>query len=1220
MRYSGGRSLLIRQCALAFFLLLPVAAHAVVPESAATTAQGTTGRGQQVQTVQLPASSHEIRAVVITPNGPSASAQATISEEPAVIIKLKEMPLGPFKRRLERGDPNRIARIRGHADKLLRDHNQIKAFIRSVEPGHNGRFRDFHFALNGLATRVKAETVEQLRRHPLVQRVYNDVGVRTLLEPNVTLTGAPTMWSVYGATGKGVRVAVVDTGIDYTHPDLGGGFGPGYKVIGGYDFVNNDADPMDDHGHGTHVAGIVAANGTLKGVAPDAQLLAYKVLDQNGSGSFSTVIAGINLAMDPDQNPLTDDAVDIITMSLGGPGDPDDAVSQAVDNAVNAGVVCTIAAGNSGSAYWTILSPGAARGAITVGASDLNDAIASFSSRGPVQQGYAIKPDVTAPGVSINSTYLNHGYAVLSGTSMATPHVAGAAALLLQLHPTWTPAQVKGALIEHAMDLGQDSFTQGGGRIQPVQSHLAQAVLVPSSLSFGLDDVALSAWSQSESVGITNLTAAEQTYSFSIASTAQAGITYEVTPSSVTLAPNETQSMTVTVTVDNALVPNPLNEPRAYGGRLVAASSMDTLTVPFAFLKSSVLNLTFDAEPWMVLIHDRNNDPTDGYGQGFYVYPGTALSTLVPPRSYDILAVFPTDPTGAYNAETRVVKEDVVVETVATVAINRSDAVNHIVLNQVDADQRPLSWDGLNADGPIGMRYFGRKNAPGLLSFGMMWRDLYFSNLSDAYTYDLKLQAISAQTNGAYYEFAYGLPDGVTQSQTLTNSTAFKHVTERYAVDPAIDRIWITDFLASHGPTWRFGTTAYYAYLTAHVLSAPFTREAYYPALPYPGFYVNQTFQDIYQYVGPVFGDGDDPFIAETANLGVSDPTTADLYQLFALDSPFLSITGEARPVNLGPPLWSAQLMNGETTIELSPVWGDAPSFYLSQTGDSDARYNSDLSYELYHGASLIQGETFPAGFYENITLSSAGVYTLKIPHHGAYWIHGQATDTLVTLTFDTRLPDKNPPSLKTFRLLTGGEITDTITASHTPGRIMITVQDDIRLAGVAAYYGVGGAWQPLSLPPVISGATYTAVVDLPSALFSGLVDLKLVASDASGNTMTYEMTPAFYQIAAAIGSAPEVVTGQATDVTKSAATLNGAVNTNGVAGTAWFEWGRTAAYGRTTTPQSLSVSTVANLTASLSKLKKNVTYHYRMVAQNSGGMTHGVDRTFTPRKKKKSK
>ena len=184
-------------------------------------------------------------------------------------------------------------------------------------------------------------------RCSMSRSVYPDVKVHAVLSQSARLIGADQVWAQYGVTGLGVRVAIVDTGVAYTHPDLGGCLGAACKVIRGYDFVNADSNPQDDHGHGTHVAGIVAANGVVRGIAPDARLLAYKVLNANGDGFSSTVIAGIDAAVDPDGNPATNDGAHVINLSLGGDGDPDDPLSQAVDNVSLHGVTVVVAAGNS---------------------------------------------------------------------------------------------------------------------------------------------------------------------------------------------------------------------------------------------------------------------------------------------------------------------------------------------------------------------------------------------------------------------------------------------------------------------------------------------------------------------------------------------------------------------------------------------------------------------------------------------------------------------------------------------------------------------------------------------------------------------------------------------------------------------------------------------------------------------------------------------------------
>ena len=337
--------------------------------------------------------------------------------------------------------------------------------------------RTFSASINGFAASMTPEAISSFAFLVPGSVIYPDLPVQATLSKSVLKIGADQVWDQYddlgtAVTGEGVVVAVIDTGIDYTHPDLGGGFGPAYKVIGGYDFLNKDSDPMDDNGHGTHVAGIIAANGDIQGVAPSARLLAYKVLGPDGSGSMSLVLSAIEAALDPNGDGLYNDRADVISMSLGGSGDPDDPVCVAVEEAIALGVVVVIAAGNEGPSLGTVASPGLAAGAITVGAADEYGVVANFSSRGPVGD-LMMKPEVTAPGVQIVSTvpFANvkysspTGYMAMSGTSMATPHVSGAAALLVQMHPDWTPDMIKSALISTSIDGGESYWVGGAGEI-----------------------------------------------------------------------------------------------------------------------------------------------------------------------------------------------------------------------------------------------------------------------------------------------------------------------------------------------------------------------------------------------------------------------------------------------------------------------------------------------------------------------------------------------------------------------------------------------------------------------------------------------------------------------------------------------------------------------------------------------------------------------------------
>ncbi len=259
--------------------------------------------------------------------------------------------------------------------------------------------------------------------------------------------------SAYNPVEPSVRIAVVDTGVDYTHPDLSGKVDTGQD----WDFVNNDNDAMDDNLHGTHVAGIAAAatnNSTgIGGVSINtAKILPVKVLNQSGSGYYSWIASGIIYAVDH--------GAKVINLSLGG-SVRSTALEQAVNYAWNNGAVVVAAAGNSNNSSKTY--PGAYDKAMAVWASDQNDAKASFSS-------YGRWVDIGAPGVSILSTIpfikdtkdgSQDSYYLGSGTSMATPHVAGLAGLIISQNPGWSASQVR-SKIESTADPGIDKWFQRG--------------------------------------------------------------------------------------------------------------------------------------------------------------------------------------------------------------------------------------------------------------------------------------------------------------------------------------------------------------------------------------------------------------------------------------------------------------------------------------------------------------------------------------------------------------------------------------------------------------------------------------------------------------------------------------------------------------------------------------------------------------------------------------
>ncbi|MEH7387959.1 S8 family serine peptidase [Bacillus sp. JJ1521] len=560
--------------------------------------------------------------------------------------------------------------------------------------------------------------------------------------------GADKVWDA-GYTGKGITVAVIDTGADYTHPDLAHAFGD-YK---GYDFVDNDNDPQEtpkgdprgeETAHGTHVSGTVAANGQIKGVAPDAKLLAYRVLGPGGSGTTENVIAGVEKAVQ--------DGADVMNLSLGNSlNDPDYATSIALDWAMAEGVVAVTSNGNAGPNKWTVGSPGTSRDAISVGATQLpfnmynasisttegvdypsakvqgfpsdaellalngkefefvnvgfgapadfvgkdldgkialisrgagiafvdkasaakaagavgaiiynnvagetpdvagmavptikttladgnkllaelakgnnkvsfnikfassvGETIADFSSRGPVNLTWMIKPDVSAPGVNITSTVPTHdpanphGYAAYQGTSMASPHVAGAAALLLQAHPDWDVDDVKAALMNTAVELKDASGnvyphnTQGSGSIRPLDAINTKTLATPGSHSFGVFYKDKGKQVEKQHFTLENLSNERKTYSFDVTFAGNPEGIKVMTSNNLKVNAGKSQDVNLNVQVDAGKL-----TPGYYEGTITISDGKQTFDVPtILFVKEPDYPR---AEAAMVSFDDKGN-------------------------------------------------------------------------------------------------------------------------------------------------------------------------------------------------------------------------------------------------------------------------------------------------------------------------------------------------------------------------------------------------------------------------------------------------------------------------------------------------------------------------------------------------------------------------------------------------------------------------------------
>ena len=422
---------------------------------------------------------------------------------------------------------------------------EVMAFLQGLK----GEVEDIQpfWAINGFSCSATEEAIRQLASRRDVGYVYRDE-LRRMLPENekaypveskdnawhVNKVNAPAVWSYNGSngyTGNGVTVAVLDTGVNYNHIDIAGSLwdgGPEYTHHG-YDVVNHDNDPMDDHGHGSHCAGIVAGQGnagTRTGIAPGAKVMAIKIMDDTGYGGDEQLIEGFEFALEH--------GADILSCSFGDAGTGGYGLyRQLYETVLDASVVAAVAAGNDGETQYSypvpynIESPGNCpppwfhpdqvltgghTAVVCIGATDANDGHSGFSSVGPVtwaegdligdysdypyENGNAampglIRPDLSAPGSNITSLNYatNNGYVAYDGTSMATPCAAGVMALLLEADPTLSPAQVDSIIELSAVKIGnyKKNNITGSGRIDALAAVNALYHHGPSQLTAQFD-------------------------------------------------------------------------------------------------------------------------------------------------------------------------------------------------------------------------------------------------------------------------------------------------------------------------------------------------------------------------------------------------------------------------------------------------------------------------------------------------------------------------------------------------------------------------------------------------------------------------------------------------------------------------------------------------------------------------------------------------------------
>lgn len=465
--------------------------------------------------------------------------------------------------------------------------------------------RKMKYLFNGLFLEVEEELVDSiiidLEMNPLVKTAMRSVNKELHLDGSIPAMDIDHVWALQNdsgsnITGKGIKVAILDTGIEYNHSAFGGcdlgsiHNGTCDKIIFAYDYVDDDDDPFDTHGHGTHTAGIVASsNDTYRGVAPDVDLMIYRVCGSNGCPEADIIAAIENASLE---------GADIISMSFGASTYIDqETLGTALLNAWNNGTILVASAGNSGRyGYDSMGCPACLEFVIAVAATNDVGTVAIYSSRGYARYSNGsypsyLKPDVAAVGSSVMSSYLGDSYASMSGTSMSCPHVAGIIALMKQYNPSWTKEELKLAVTENAVRKGNDPLKYGGGFISAYRAVNITSIVNPSNKFLGKNtNNSVESWNTSEIFTVTNMRNYSVNYTVSVTYTSDPFLNITLNVSEIDLPGGNSTSIKLSLNITNVNASN-----QRYFGYIALNSTpadispdyqAQNYTIPFSFVQT----------------------------------------------------------------------------------------------------------------------------------------------------------------------------------------------------------------------------------------------------------------------------------------------------------------------------------------------------------------------------------------------------------------------------------------------------------------------------------------------------------------------------------------------------------------------------------------------------------------------------------------------------------
>lgn len=930
--------------------------------------------------------------------------------------------------------------------------------------------REFKKSFNGFTLKANRSFSDAIKKMPYVISVTEDRKVKSNDVTSNAVINVPKVWQEVGATGKGVLIGIIDTGIDYGHPDLGSGFGIGHKVVGGYDFVNNDDDPLDDNGHGTHVAGIAAANGELKGVAPDATLMAIKVLDQYGSGWDSWILAGIEYAVDPDGNPFTDDAPDVVNMSLGRTPDEFEPMSEAVNNAVASGISFVIAAGNSGE-YMQIGTPGIAEQAITVAAIDNYDYTAGFSSRGPVPGTFYLKPDVAAPGVSINSTFPGATYESLDGTSMASPHVTGVVALMRGKHPDWEPVEVKAALMSTARNGGYDKILEtGAGIVDAYEAITTDLIMSPGSISYGKPETSSLTWRRQDIITVANKGALPQSVTLALEGMTGGGITVQVSPAQFTLASGASREVSVDITVVMSQLETKVI-PDAYLGAVILSAGDKKSKTLLSLFNPAITTLQFSEIPSSLII----GGVDVAYWQPIDMN-STEVDVTLPVGTYDILT---------WYYDKIVIVEDYVVDAESSsIFIDFADAKNRIDFQPVDANGTPLPLE------------YGVSAMTGPTTFTLWSGPMPGFYLSDIKKYKFFTRIFSVPENPEkLYEIGLSTGDEITSSRVISNDP--NDFTQMTITNPTIPEGGTQD-LIFYGVALSFGTW------NPNPSKIPNPANVYVFDDP-----TDETFT--FYRMGPSAGFSG--FNWETSMLN-NDPLTGLGFSEY-WGTPIRSFDHDPFNFKLGGSLvnFTGVMSNGPTYLTLSET--GVRGVYSHAFGE---RTSGAVTWSLEKSGEEVRKGTLLNALMDEYTGSTVlelddvdeGAYKLTLGWN-SYYVGGRFSNVTTELSFGTAPNDyfdHDPPFIQQYVITSEGLVTNHLDAGK-EATISLSVADygsSIASTSLEMREVNDVSWSQLVLTPG-EGSYYAAI---PTNIRTGLYSLRLTSTDVEGNSIVHTMEPAF--------------------------------------------------------------------------------------------------------------